>query len=249
MKDHQHIIPPTMDEILNSMTNKELRVEVVDRLKKSTPIDDEVIGVKIFFESNHYDFNQLELFLQSSQWSIDNILTKNKSTKSEYGWLKVAVVIVPLIGISTYFLLNRGSKYDDLYSSYYEKELGLPVTLSDNDHKLFNESMNLFRNEDYKKSLQGFQTLLLTQPNNDTLHYFVGVCLLENGNVSESINEFSWDYKGSIFKEESQYRLVLSYLKNGDLKNSKEILLQITKIKEHPYYSQSKKLLEDKRFN
>lgn len=246
-KNHQHITPPTMDEIINSINNEELRVDVINRLQNVDSLDDEIVGVKLFLESNHYDFKKLESFLNSSISSIDNVVKKNEKTPSYY-WLKVAAVLVPLIGISFYFLLNKENRYDDLYSSYYQKELGLPVTLSNENDKVFNESMNLFRDEDYTTSLKGFQKLLLEQPNNDTLHYFIGVCLLENGKVSESVHEFNYNYQNSFFKEKVDYRLSLAYLKLKKLKESKSLLLVISKNPHHQYYNQSEELLKEDMF-
>lgn len=243
IENNQHIIPPTMDEILNSITNEELRVDVMERLKKSEAIDDEVIGAKLFLENNNYDFNQLASFLQSSELSIDKIVEQHKTAKSNYGWLKVAAVLVPLIGISSYFLVNKENKFDNLYSNYYEKELGLPVTLSNENDKVFNEAMNLFRDEDYNSSLQGFRELLLEQPNNDTLHYFIGVCLLEKGNLLEAKNELTYNFQNSFFKEKATYHLALVYLKLEQLKESKILLQEISKNENHRYYQQAKALL------
>jgi TolA-binding protein len=240
---NSNIIPPSIEEIINSINNEELRVDVIERLKQSNPIDDEIIGVKLFLKNNKYDFNKLESFLQSSQSSIDNVIERNKGNNRSYGWLKVAVVLVPLIGISSYFLMNKENKFDNLYSNYYEKELGLPVTLSDENNKLFNESMNLFRDEDYTLSLQGFRDLLLEQPNNDTLHYFIGVCLLEKGNLLEAKNELTYNFQNIFFKEKATYRLALLYLKLEQVKESKILLQEISENENHRYYQQAKALL------
>lgn len=241
--NNQHIIPPTMEEILNAISNESLRVDVVERLKKSTPVDDGIIGVKLFLEDNNYDFNRLASFLHSAKLNIDKITNQNNSKKPYYNWLKVAAVLVPLIGISSYFLMNKENKFDNLYSNYYEKELGLPVTLSDENNKLFNESMNLFRDEDYTSSLNGFQKLLIEKSTNDTLHYFIGVCLLENGEIKAAINEFNYNYEHSFFKEKSEYRLVLSYLKTKEKKKLKQQLTIILQNKNHRYYQQANALL------
>lgn len=232
-----------MDEILNAISSESLRVGVVERLKKSTPVEDEIIGVKLFLENNNYDFNKLASFLHSAELNIDKITTQKNSKQPSYNWLKVAAILVPLIGVSFYFLMNNGNKYDNLYSNYYEKELGLPVTLSDENNKLFNESMNLFRDEDYTSSLQGFQKLLMEKPTNDTLHYFIGVCLLENGETKAAINEFSYNFEQSFFKEKSEYRLALAYLKTKEKKKLKAQLSIILQNKNHRYYQQANALL------
>ncbi len=237
-----------MQEILDAITNMSLRIDVINKLKKITPENDEIKGVKLFLEKNEYNFQKLALFLQSSEVRIESITNKSDQKRS-FNWLKVAAVLIPIIVITYIVFINIVSPYDKLYFAYYEKELGLPVVLSKNTEKIFNESMNLFRSEDYESSLKGFNQLLVESPKNDTLNYFIGVCKLELNKNDEAIKFFKKDYNNSFFEESAEYRLAMVYIKIGELEKSKEILLNISNNLQHKYNDQATKLLKEKYFN
>lgn len=243
-----HIEEPTMQEILDSITNESLRIDVMDRLKKSNPESDEIKGVKLFLENNGYDFQRLAWFLQSSEIKIENIANKNKQNRS-LNWLKVAAVLLPLIVLSYFVFNTNSSPHEKLYLTYYEKELGLPVVLSNNYDKTFNESMNLFRNEDYKNALKGFTELLAASPKNDTLNYFVGVCNLELDKYTKAISYFTKDYSNSVFKESTEYRLAMVYIKKGEIEKSEKVLKNISNHPQHKYSEVVEKLLKEELFN
>lgn len=248
MKEKEkHIVPPSIDEIIQSIENISLRSDIVFRLKNSNPTDEEVIGVKKFLEKNDNNMDKLNQFLKGSHQSIDLIVENQNQRKSNKIWLKAAVVLIPILIVSTYFIFNAREleSSQDLYSKYYIKEIGLPVTLSVNSKKLFDESMNLYRNEEYSKAIMGFEKLRETNVNNDTLNYFIGVSYLELKDFEKSLKYLSEDFLKSAFKEEVDFRLVLLNYKMNEIDKSIQILNSILENSNHKYYKESKSFLQD----
>ena len=70
-----------MDEILNSINNEELRIDIVERLKKTIPIDDEVIGVKLFLEENKYDFKKQKVISSRIKYYFTDNGIRNSISK------------------------------------------------------------------------------------------------------------------------------------------------------------------------
>lgn len=235
-----------LQEILNSLSNDAERVRVFNILKSSDPIDEDVKGIKIFLENNDYDHKLLEKFL--SKPKFESLIHITKESKSENNLLKYAAVLLVLIGIGSILVFNNLNSSSKLYSKYYQKEVGLPVFMSSNAKILFNESMNAYKDNDFKSSLNGFEKLLQHSPNNDTLNYFIGCSYLELNDLDKSISSFQKVDVNSVFIEKSEFRLALAYLKKKEYKKSKRILSLIQQDKNNPYYSLATKMLAESVF-
>jgi len=235
-----------LQEILNSLSNDAERVRVFNILKNSDPIDDEVKGVKLFLENNNYDHNLLEGFL--SKPKFENLTNTTNHSNSRNTLLKYAAAFVVLIGLGSLLIFNNFDTSSKLYSKYYQKDVGLPVLMSSNSKILFNESMNAYRDNDFISSLNGFEKLLQDNPKNDTLNYFIGCSYLEINDLDKSILSFQKVNDNSVFKEKSEFRLALIYLKKKEYKKSKRILSLIQQDKNNPYYSIASEILAESVF-
>ncbi|MEX1001910.1 MAG: hypothetical protein WDZ35_07335 [Crocinitomicaceae bacterium] len=249
MESKNKYLPPQMSEIVNSLENEELWSAVTIRLKQTEPEDDEVLGIKKFLEKNNFDRGRLKIFLEEASMEIDARKMKKEKKSSKSLWYKVAAAVVLLLAVSTYFLFENTNQGEELYAKYYEKELGFPVTLSTDHDKKFNESMNLFRNEEYERSLSGFQELLRTNSENDTLRYFIGVCFMEMNEPKKALKTFSFDFKNSLFKEKVEFRKALIYLKIEEYDKVRQLLLDIVNNPDHAYFTVSNKILKEPVFN
>ncbi len=72
---------------------------------------------------------------------------------------------------------------------------------------------------------------------------------MELDRLIKSITNFKKVDDRSIFKEKSEFRLSLVYLKKKDYDKSKMILKRIVQNKEHQYYSISKDMLKESVFD
>ncbi|MBK5213272.1 MAG: hypothetical protein JJE55_06400 [Flavobacteriaceae bacterium] len=235
-----------LQDILYSLSNDGERERVFNILKNRDPIDDEVKGVKLFLENNNYDRNLLEGFL--SKPKFENLIHTTKHSKSGNNLLKYVATFIILIGLGSLLVFNNLNSSSKLYSKYYQEDVGLPVFMSSNSRVLFNESMNAYKDDDFKSSLNGFEKLLQNNPKNDTLNYYLGCSYLEINELEKSILSFQKVDDNSVFKEKSEFRLALVYLKKNDYEKSKKILSLIQQNKKNTYYSVSKKMLEESVF-
>lgn len=231
-----------LHDILSVLDNDAALLPMLEQLKQQENLSDELLGVKLFLEQNNYDVNELKLFLTTSSSAFDSLQTTSSNNFKQ--WLKMAAALLPIIGIAGYFYFSSPSQSEQLYQQYYEQELGLPVLLSINEDKVFNESMNLFRNEEYQKALAGFEQLLLANPENDTLNYFIGVGKLELSAHQQAEAFLSKNYTNSFFEGKAAYKLALLYIKTENTEKAKAILKEIAQNPDNTYSSSAKALLD-----
>ena len=239
----------THDELLSLLKESENRVEVFNWLKTIEPTHDEVKGVKLFLEMNDWDYLKLEQFVSDSEKSYSTIKTIKSKNNPFRTLLKVAAVLIPFIAIGSYLVLTQFGSNSVLYAKYYEKEIGLPVLMNTDTEKTFNESMGAFKDNEYKEALSGFQSLLSEDIKNDTLLYFSGCSYMELNDFANAILKFEAVPDKSVFKEKSEYRLVLMYIEENDLNKAKKLLHSIASEAEHTYNSKAKEILKEGVFN
>ena len=236
----------TVEEVLASLDNPIKRVEVFNQLRAMNPQSEELKGIKDFLEANNYDHVKLKAFVAKSENNFDAILERSNKKSSNNTWLKVAAVVIPLIGLAGFLLLNKPDT--DLYTNYYEKEVGLPVFMDTEQDKGFNDAMNAYKDNSFKEALTGFDGLLNGQPDNDTLNYFIACTNMEIGDFEQAIEYFETVNESSAFKEKSEYRTALCLLKLEQLPKAKEVLTVITRTKNHRYHDNAVELLKEKPF-
>jgi len=239
----------TLDELLSLFREGDNRKDVINKFKKLKPINEDVKGLKLFLENNNWDYLKVEEFIALSQASFPKVEQNRAGKRMNSRWLRVAAVIIPLIAIGSYLIFTQNKNEAKLYTKYYEKEVGLPVLMSSNDDKVFMESMNAFRDNEYEEALVGFSELLETKANNDTLLYFSACSNMGLDNNLEATKQFIAVPDYSVFKEKSDYRLALIYIKNEDFEKAKQKLLVIADSANHQYNSTAKKLLKEDVFN
>lgn len=236
----------TVEEVLASLDNPIKREEVFSTLRSSQSLTDELQGVKDFLEANNYDHEKLKAFVKGSEQNFGNIMQRSKEKKTSTNWLRVAAVIVPIVGLATFFYLNQ--QQSDLYAKYYEKENGLPVFMGIEDSKQFNEAMNAFKDDEFNEAFTGFEVLLDANQGNDTLLYFMACSNMELGNYQQAIDQFQLVNDVSVFKERSAYRNALSLIALERYSEAKPILTEIAQTNGNAYQNQAGELLKEKRF-
>ena len=236
-----------LKNILSSLSDDSEREKVFEILKNSDPINEDVQDVKFFLENNNYDYRSLHEFIDKPKF--ESLLSSTENSKPRTNYVKYVAIFIGLIGFGSYFFINSLESSSKLYSKYYQKDVGLPVLMNDKDDILFKESMNAYKDEEYETSLKGFEELLLNKPNNDTLNYYSGLSNMELNRLVKSITNFKKVDNRSIFKEKSEFRLSLVYLKKKDYDKSKILLKRIIQNKEHQYYSISREMLKESVFD
>ena len=239
----------TLKEIIDSLVNENQREIIFTKLKKLDPVDDEVKGVKLFLENNNYDYKLLQDFINTSKPNFNTLSEEKKGVKVIPNWLKYAAILIPFIGIAYYSIFIKNDISKTLYTQYYEKDVGLPVTMDLTKDILYNESMNAFRDDDFKEALNGFELLMKSNPTNDTILYYSGCAKMELGKLNNAILDFQKITSNTKFREKSEYRLALLHIKNKNFNSAKQILEKIKANKNHLYNTKAIKILKEEVFN
>ena len=150
----------------------------------------------------------------------------------------IAASILIIVGFSLY--LFSKSENERLYSKYYIKDNGLPVTMSVSNNSL-NTVMNFYKLGETDKAY----TEISKFSENDTVIFYKAVFLLELNKNSEANILFNRLPQQSVFKQKAQYYYALSLLVANKKEESKKVLQVIINTKNHKYLNQVNKLLQE----
>jgi tetratricopeptide (TPR) repeat protein len=156
------------------------------------------------------------------------IIPVRKSIHSH--WYIVAASITFLILLSGAFQLIKPVKYtnNNLFEMYYTSENAHNLTRSAGNNN--DEAMTKYREGDFNSALVLFNEILDKDPGNMYIRYYTGLACIEANLNEKAISEFKYiiDQKNNLFVENAQWYLALSYLKNAQSKEAKNLLVQIS---------------------
>lgn len=238
----------TLDEIKQLLVDEVTRAHTLQELKEFNPNQDDVKGLIELLKKHHWDYNIILKYESNITEEFNVLLSENN--KSNWLWLKIAAVFIAIIGVSSifYFFSQSPSETEKLYSKYYVPEKGLPILMNSVGNKNFNESMAAFKDDAFDEALKGFSELLKNNPKNDTLRYFVACSNLELGHTNEAIQDFNKIETLSIFKEKTDFKLALIYIKEDKIEDAKRILKEISINHSHEFYSKANEILNESIF-
>lgn len=241
--NQSHISTFTLDEVLDAVQNPALRPDLRERIEKSNPAADDLRGVKAFLEEHDYDFDKINDFVGEGRAFIK----KKKSSKKKLSYLGAAAAFIVIIGITSIYLLMRPSQGERLFAKFYIEEPGLPVTLTNNmksNHKLLNESMNLYKDEQYEKALHGFDALIETDENNDTINFYTAIVHFELGRYEKAQQLFDATFDDNEFQQKALYYSALIDLKQERFQSCKTKLKVLKKEKTSIFSDKADRLLK-----
>lgn len=145
-------------------------------------------------------------------------------------WRRLLVAATLIIAAGSFWLVNGNSPNERLYANYFSPDPGLPTTMSSTDKYEFYEAMVNYKQGDYKTAISKWEILQKTEPNNDTLNYFIGVAHLANKNEKSAISFLEKVTKDSEFAlvDDAYYYLGLAYLKSENVDKAKANLQNST---------------------
>ena len=172
----------------------------------------------------------------------DEIVDHPKKKWLSYGQLALAASILLLIGVGTWAAFFTGNSTQKIFAENFKPDPGLPTTMGTSSQYEFYYGMVSYKRKEYTEAISRWEPLYAAEPKNDTLVYFLGVANLANGNARQAENylELANEKTESVFYEDIQYYLALTYLKQNKIIEAKEILSKSTS-------SAGKKLLNELR--
>ena len=162
------------------------------------------------------------------------------------GWA-IAASIAVLITAGWFLFRNARTAPERLYAQYYTPDPGLPTTLNLQSNRLFAEGMIDYKMGKTENAIAQWLPLLQNNPTNDTLHYYLGVAFLENGNPDQAIQELEQiRTPADAFYQRAQWYLALAHLQDENTKEVSRILRELVNLREaEEFRDRANRLLSD----
>ena len=111
-------------------------------------------------------------------------------------------------------------------------------------HPMLDQAMVEFKDGQYDASLLKIQQLLVSNPNNDTLLYYAGLCYFETRRNADAIIQFEKIAdKSSRYYIQAKYNEGLSYIREKNYDAAKKCLNEVAGGEDGPLKQKAKELL------
>lgn len=135
------------------------------------------------------------------------------------GWLKYAAMI-SVLAVGVLWWMGRTGQNEQLFAQYHVPDPGLPIPMSAVNDPDFQDAMVAYKLGDMEEASAKWGKLLLREPGNDTLVYYMAQAELQMGNIQAAMPGLQAVAADSTsgFKDKARWYLFLAYLKMGDRK-------------------------------
>jgi tetratricopeptide (TPR) repeat protein len=159
-------------------------------------------------------------------------------------WAVAASVLI-IISVSFWLLTTGKDQEEKLYSRYFKPDPGLMTAMGSTDNYIFEKGMVEYKNEEYRKAIETWDTLFAKSPANDTLQYFMGAAQQASGNdeqakkhlqviASKNDSPFFHDacwYLGILLLKQKQTTEATRYIKQSNYPEAVKLLSDINQNK------------------
>jgi tetratricopeptide (TPR) repeat protein len=161
-------------------------------------------------------------------------------------WYLVAASVTFIVLVVGALRLMNPVKYSNetIFEMYYTGESAHNVTRSGTNSN--DEAMIKYHEGDFNGALLLFNEILDKDANNIYIRYYAGLASIETKQNERAINEFSFIVKNrnNLFVENAEWYLALSYLRNSQAKEAKNILEKISVTTTNPHQKDAKQILK-----
>ena len=213
-----------LNQLIELLDNPSDLKQKIENFRLSSNLLEETEGFISIYDSYKGDCVKIKKYLDESQ-SI--ILTPLKKKIQFTTYLKYASVFAIVIGTSI-FLFNRQEKVLSL--SHQFEEPGLINYMSASSTSNLEDIMYDFKTKNYLKSEKEIEKILLNEPKNDTLIYFLGVIQFKLNKFKDAKIQLQKIQKlnTSIYIDRSIYYLGIIEYKKGHFINANNIFTSLS---------------------
>lgn len=144
-------------------------------------------------------------------------LRSSEPSGRNFGWFAAAASVALLLGIGWYFFVMNNSA-DSEFAQFIVAEPGLPVPMSAVSDYVFYDAMVDYKNENYEKAIQKWETLKMSDSDSDTLNYYIACAFFNKKDYTKAISLLNQvaEMKTSSFYDKSEYYLLAAAILTGD---------------------------------
>ena len=192
-----------------------------------------------------YDIIDLrrKLFRAMNEEKAQVNIPVSKSFHSKWYMVAASITFLVLLGGALHLMNPVKYTNNTLFEMYYSGENAHNLTRSAGNSN--DEAMTKYREGDFNSALVLFNEILDKDPSNIYIRYYSGLASIEASQNEKAISEFKYiiDQKNNLFVENAQWYLALSYLKNNQVKDAKNLLVQINNSS-NPHSKEASQILK-----
>ncbi|MEW4924313.1 tetratricopeptide repeat protein [Algibacter sp. 2305UL17-15] len=231
MKDNSNNISEELLETIERYLNDSLSSIELKDFERLLDIDEDFkaqvddVKTMLFGIETQSLKEQLDDFhKEMPQTDVQKKIVSQKVRFLNYSKIAAAAAIIIAVGSIWFF---SGSPNEKLYTKHFKPDPGLPTTMSSTDNFDFYDAMVNYKHADYDLAIEKWRVLSESQPENDTLNYFIGAAYLANKDADKAIpflERATASEDDFAFLNDAYYYLGLAYLKEGNIELAKEQL-------------------------
>ncbi len=161
-------------------------------------------------------------------------------------YLSIAAGLLILFVAGLYFFYPKdNNNTDQLFTAYFTPYEDVVSVRGDNQQITLSEALVFYNNGEYNKAADLFESYLKEQPNNASALLYKGISELTMNDADKAIRTFKKvTTLESIFKEQAEWYLTLSYLKAGDQQTTFTLAKKIADQPHHDYQTKASALMK-----
>jgi tetratricopeptide (TPR) repeat protein len=133
--------------------------------------------------------------------------------------LLVAASIIIVFTVSAWWLFFRTESNQSIYTDFFSPDPGLISAMTTSDNYLFDRAMIDYKTGNYEAAISAWSKMQTSQPNNDTLNYFLASAFLATEQSAKAIGylERVTNSGSSVFVKDTYWYLALAWIREGDV--------------------------------
>lgn len=168
-----------------------------------------------------------EFFLRKRLFDFQKEVIKLPSSKFyKKAWIALIISILILVIVVLWAIFYPRHSAEELFNSSFEPRLGLDISMKNSTDDKFYRGMKSYNNAQYSRAVFIWEPLYASQPENDTILFYLGVANLTVDNTRQASKYLllAQENVKSVFHADAQYYYALSLIKQNRIKEAKRLL-------------------------
>lgn len=217
-------------------------------LRKELELHETLIrGIVLESKTSHFKKHLTELRKEADAIPLHEPASKKNRKIPVWGWA-AGLAAMLLMGFF-YFWIAKSVSGETLYADNYEpypSNVLASITRGDSGMTLQQQAVQAYENGRYEKAIPMLEEILNKEPENAGWQLVLGICYLENNDAEEAEKTLlkAAQNPNSLFYQQAQWYLALTYLKQNNKKQAASVLKDLA-AQSGVYPQKAKQLLTE----